>query len=65
MTLIIGSFSVAVSFNSFWLEAGKLSLHVTRDVFHWTPAAWSNKNKIDSSVSGNWLGLHFAGSRTC
>ena len=65
MSFTIGSFSVEVSFNSFWLEAGKRSLHMNRDVFHWTPVAWSNKTELDSSVSGNWLGLHFAGSRTC
>lgn len=65
MELNIGSFTVAVSTNSFWLEVGKFSLHMTRDAFHWTPAAWSSKTERDSSVSGNWLGLHFAGSRTC
>lgn len=65
MELNIGSFSVAVSTNSFWLEIGKLSLHMTTDTFHWTPDAWSDKNQIASSVLGNWLGLHFAGSRTC
>lgn len=63
MSFTIGSFSVEVSFNSFWLEAGKLSVHMERDVFHWTPAAWSSQRQRDSSVSGNWLGLHFAGSR--
>jgi hypothetical protein len=65
MTLNIGPFSVAVTTNSLWLEAGKLSLHLTRDAFHWTPAAWSDKTQRDRSVSGDWLGLHFAGSRIC
>jgi hypothetical protein len=65
MSFNIGSFSVAVSINSFWLEAGTLSLHLTRDTFHWIPAAWSSKAQRDSSISGDWLGLHFAGSRTC
>jgi hypothetical protein len=31
MTLNIGPFSVALTTNSLWLEAGKLSLHLTRD----------------------------------
>jgi hypothetical protein len=65
MAFNIGSFSAAVTINSLWLEAGKLSLHLTHDAFHWTPATWSNKSERDSSISGNWLGVHFAGSRAC
>jgi hypothetical protein len=64
MTRTFGPLSVALSTNSFWMEIGKFSLHMTFDTFHWTPIVWSEETKRGADTCGNWLGLHFAGSRT-
>ncbi len=63
MTLTLGRFSVALTTTSVWLEIGKFSIHMTRDTFHWSPDAWTGTTKSGADVSGNWLGLHFIGSR--
>jgi hypothetical protein len=64
MTRNIGPLSVAISINSLWLEIKKFSVHFTFDTFHWTPDMWSVKSKRGVDTSGNWLGMHFAATRT-
>ena len=64
MTRTFGPLSVAISTNSFWLELRTFSVHLTFDTFHWTPVMWSEVSKLGIGTFGNWLGLHFAASRS-